>query len=420
MLNKLMSDMERMKDENDKLRKTVELLESKSTAPDSGQSKNEDESLDKSENENGDKGYTFVPKLEEQLKAARAESSLLDGMPALHGIGSVELPIAEEAVFEKWYRRTEKSLTGSRVKVFNGTGWVTWKQMFLREVALNQLQEILRVEKKEDEVMALEPYHRKKYVISDILLCAFIEARVNERAGNRIAACPTAFLKWHKLEEVYAKTSLAAQNGLTEKWNGLKQVGSQTIEQYVERIDFLAMEMAAAGIPPTGQAKLYALVSGASADWSTEIKVLKTQRATYEQSCEVLLEAGIEKESAKASSLEKGMAASAYARGSGERGGYRGGYQGQGRGREGPQICMVCGTQGHMHWQCPTGLRTTYVEGKPVPRCFNCLGEGHRSPDCPDPVRRVRGSFKREDVVAGRVPKPLGDGAPRGGAGNQA
>jgi hypothetical protein len=63
---------------------------------------------------------------------------------------------------------------------------------------------------------------------------------------------------------------------------------------------------------------------------------------------------------------------------------------------------MICGVAGHLHWQCPTGLKTSYgSDGKPVPRCFNCLGEGHRSFDCPDPVQRVRGSFKREDVVSG-------------------
>jgi single-stranded DNA-binding protein len=141
MLNKIMSDREKMRIENESLRKTVNMLENKSAASGSGHSKNDEISAEI--DENGDKGDTFTPKLEEQLKAARAASSLLDGMPTLHGIGSVDLPMAEEAVFEKWYRRTEKSLTGSRVKVFNGTRWVTWKQMFLQEVALNQLQEIL-------------------------------------------------------------------------------------------------------------------------------------------------------------------------------------------------------------------------------------------------------------------------------------
>jgi hypothetical protein len=38
-----------------------------------------------------------------------------------------------------------------------------------------------------------------------------------------VAACPTAYLKWQKLEETYAKSLVAAHNILTEQWNGLKQ-----------------------------------------------------------------------------------------------------------------------------------------------------------------------------------------------------
>jgi hypothetical protein len=261
----------------------------------------------------------------------------------------------------------------------------------------------VKCEKNETEVLAMDPFHRKRYVTGDILLCGFIEAKVNERAANRIAASPTAYHKWHKLEEIYAKTSLAAQNGLTEKWNGLRQTSAQTVEQFIEQIDYLALEMTAAGIAPTSQAKLYTLLSGASNAWNTEIRVLKTQRATYEQSCEVLIEAGIERHTKEGEKVERALAAGVGGRGRGYgRGGYRGYPTDSGRGFRRQQNCQICGVGGHEAYRCPTGLKVNMdTNGRPIPRCFNCLAEGHRSWECPDPVLRSRGSFKLEDVGKG-------------------
>jgi hypothetical protein len=155
-------------------------------------------------------------------------------MPCYHGIGAGNLSAAEEIAFDKWHRRTEKSLNGSKVKVFNGSGWITWKQMILRDIVLNQLDEMLTVEKTQEEVEQLQPYQRKIYVTGDILLCGFLEAKLDSRAQNRIAASPTAFLKWRKLEEAYAKSSVAAQNILTAQWNGLRQTPGQTVDRFVE------------------------------------------------------------------------------------------------------------------------------------------------------------------------------------------
>jgi hypothetical protein len=68
----------------------------------------------------------------------------------------------------------------------------------------------LTVEKTQEEVELLETYLRKIYVTRDILLCGFLEAKLDSRAHNIILASPTAFLKLRKLEEAYAKSSIAA------------------------------------------------------------------------------------------------------------------------------------------------------------------------------------------------------------------
>jgi hypothetical protein len=41
-----------------------------------------------------------------------------------------------------------------------------------------------------------------------------------------------------------------------------------------------------------------------------------------------------------------------------------------------------------------------------LPRCFNCLAEGHESRQCKG-VRRAWGTFRREDVTQGK-PMPQG------------
>jgi hypothetical protein len=341
----------------------------------------------------------------EKKKSHTVATSLISGMPTFHGIGAGMLTAAEDITFEKWYRRTEKSLTGSRVKVFDGTAWITWKQMFLRDVVLNDLHDTLFNEKLSEDVAALEPYIRKKYITGDILLCGFIEARVYARAANKIAASPTAFHKWKKLEDCYAKGSVAAQNLLTEQWNALKQGAGQTIDIFIEKIDFLAMEMAAAGIPPTDQARLYTLLSGTNTQWSTEIKILKRTHADYEESCAILLEAGVEASQRPREAPERGLLASggdgrervaSYA--DEERGYAARAGRGGGRGWQQPDptfTCYACGSKNHVTGRCPTGLTPSKAG-----RCFNCLGEGHTSRYCKD-VKRVWGSFKREDVVRG-------------------
>jgi hypothetical protein len=262
----------------------------------------------------------------------------------------------------------------------------------LRDVILNDLNDTLLKPTTTQEVAALPPFQRKKFVTGDILLCAFLESKLFDRAQNKISACPTAYDKWNRLEETYAKSSVTAQNLLTEQWNNLRQSGAQSIEQFIEKIDFMSMEMAAAGIPPTAQAKLYTLLSGASKEWSTEIKILKRTHADYQAACDTLTEAGIEKEGAQAEQAERAFAARGNAQ---SRGGYRG------RGRGGPPACYTCGGEGHTSWNCPSGLKPTKDRtGRSIPRCYNCLGEGHRYSECPDDQKRRWGTFTREEVVA--------------------
>jgi hypothetical protein len=326
-------------------------------------------------------------------KAQRTATSLISGMPVLHGIGSADISAEENVTFNKWYRQTEKSLTGSRVKIFNGVGWITWKQMILRDIILNQLKDVLLNEMTLEDVQELAPYDRKVYVTSDILLCGFIETKLNDRATNKVAACPTAYLKWQKLEETYAKSSVAAQNILTEQWNSLKQQPNQTIELFVEKIDYTAMEMAAAGIPPTDQSKLYTLLAGAGREYTTEIKILRRTHADYAESCVTLLEAGIEAGLSRQDKPEKAFAGKAYG-GSARQGGSSAHAGAAGL----PFLCFGCGSKDHETKACTNAPPQLRERGMYVARCFNCLADGHTSKEC-SRERRGWGTFKRVQGV---------------------
>jgi hypothetical protein len=205
---------------------------------------------------------------------------------------------------------------------------------------------------------------------------------------------------------------MAAQNLLTAQWNGLKQMPGQSIDRYIEKIDYTALEMGAAGIPPTEQSKLYTLLAGAGPEWATEIKILRRTRADYTESCVILLESGAEAVSAAPEKGEQANAAFTQYGGRG-RGGDRSGRgrtagRGQGRGADLPFACYVCGSKDHNKWNCPTGLKQS-VDGNGgfIPRCFNCLAEGHTSRQCKEEAR-AWGTFKHGEVQ--RAP---------GGAGTQ-
>jgi hypothetical protein len=116
-LNKIMNEMEMMKVENETLRNTVASLKEKNSV-EIAHGVDSDTDVHEKDDEKSQLSEEVGTGL---LTAPQSVTSLITGMPVLYGIGSVELPLAEEILFEKWYRRTEKSLTGSRVKMFNGT-----------------------------------------------------------------------------------------------------------------------------------------------------------------------------------------------------------------------------------------------------------------------------------------------------------
>jgi hypothetical protein len=263
--------------------------------------------------------------------------------------------------------------------------------MILRDIFLNQLKDVLLDEKNIADIEDMPPYDRKVYVTGDILLCGFIESKLNDRAANKVAACPTAFLKWEKLEQTYARCSVAAQNIMTEHWNQLKQQQNQHIEQFIEQIDFTAMEMSAAGIPPTDQSKLFTLLSGTAREFSTEVKILRRGHADYAESCLTLLEAGIEAQQCRHDKPEKALAAK------------MGWASKPGAAQSGPPgslplLCFGCGSKDHETKACLNAPPQQRDRGFYVPRCFNCLADGHTSKECKQ-QKRAWGTFKKSPVV---------------------
>jgi hypothetical protein len=183
---------------------------------------------------------------------------------------------------------------------------------------------------------------------------------------------------------------VAAQNILTEQWNGLKQQSNQTVELFIEKIDYTAMEMAAAGIPPTDQSKLYTLLAGAAREFTTEIKILRRTHADYAESCVTLLEAGIEAGLSRQEKPEKAFAGRASAGTVRQAGGLPLG----GGGGALPFLCFGCGSKDHDTKACSNAPPQLKERGFYVARCFNCLADGHISKEC-RLERRAWGTFKR-------------------------
>jgi hypothetical protein len=153
-----------------------------------------------------------------------------------------------------------------------------------------------------------------------------------------------------------------------------------------------------ADCPLTDQQRRFKMLSGLSEDYDIEKRIFANQQLSYQELCKCFIEMH---------SLKKNVRTGIQA----SQSSYQQAYLARGdRGvSERPNICLVCGLDKHMTYDCPTGLtRNKDARGQWIPRCFNCLEEGHLSKACRQPKRpwgtakpargEVRGSGEREAV----------------------
>jgi hypothetical protein len=299
-------------------------------------------------------------------------SSVPFGLSTLHGIGANGLSTVDQIEFNAWKRTVDKSIANCKVIMFSGKAWLTWKKVIMIDVSMCALYNILTVAVTPSMFTSYSALEKEKWKYADMLLQNYLAARLSEIVRMSVTDATTSNETWQMLEEIYANSSLNSQNQLTDEWHELRQKAGQSIHQFIQAVDYMAMTMKSAGVPRTEQEKLHRLLRGASTEWNEYLKMCTVSRYNYKETCSLLIEIGRTNQVRSMDHPEvKAFSVIAPRR---------------------PftrvATCMTCGAESHASEECPSGLkRGVDAQGRFVVRCFNCMVEGHVRKDCPKPKK---------------------------------
>jgi hypothetical protein len=295
---------------------------------------------------------------------------------SLHGIGC-DLEGADGARFKTWMRITEKSIASKKVNVLtSNTAFGDWNEEDKKDLKLCMLLPVVEEPKSQGAVAAMSPLKRSQWIFADLLVTSYLTSRLGERQKLICAECKSAADVWVLLHETYASKSAATQHRLSEEWSFIVQKQQEPLTDYIQRLNTQALVMRDADCPLSDQQRRFKLLSGLSGDFDLEKRIFANQNLSYQELCKAFIEMPALKRPGGRSGGQSHVYTANFAK---ERGvGVA----------DRPNICLVCGLDKHMTYDCPTGLsRNKDARGQWIPRCFNCLEEGHLSKMCRQPKR---------------------------------
>ena len=283
-----------------------------------------------------------------------------------HGIGAV-LSSGDADIFEKWKKQFAKDMKGCTHVQFDGSAWLTWRKVVILDLQPTGMFYLLDTGKTVGATGLLE----SKELLADTLFQRYLLGRLTDKPRRTVTTCADVYQVWSKLKTVYASATVTMQNTLKDEWESLVQAPTQTVQEFIQSLDYLAMSMEAATVGQDDRSKYHRLMKGLGPQWSAQKEILDTTRSNYTDACQILIELG-EKRGERAD----GSIVPAYSAVT--------------RPEERKKIsfrqvmCYTCGSGDHTQDQCPTGLKPSYDSfGNQITRCFKCLVEGHRSRQCP-------------------------------------
>ena len=288
----------------------------------------------------------------------------------LHGIGAV-LSAGESEMFEKWKKPLTKDMKGFTVVQFDGSAWLTWKKVVMLDLEPTGMVYLLE----EGKTATASALVAAKERLVDILFQRYLMGRLTDKPRRTVTACNDAHQIWMKLKSVYASSTVTMQNTLKDEWESLVQGTTQTVQEYIQSLDYLAMSMEAATVGQDEQSKYHRLMKGLGPQWSAQREILDTTRSDYANACQILIELG-EKRGERAD----GQIVPAYATTISAHREKTFEY----KPRPKRILCYTCGSHDHTQDSCPTGLKPSFDSlGNQIDRCFRCQEEGHKSRQCP-------------------------------------
>jgi hypothetical protein len=221
--------------------------------------------------------------------------------------------------------------------------------------------------KTEEDIKKLTPFEQERWKIGELIIENYITARLGAKPRMTIAACERPYYMWAELNACYASTSVAAKNKLNSEWDELTQKNSQSVQEYIQEINYAVLNMESAGMTRDEDMKMHRLMSGLRSEWDSQKDLFETMDFTYAQACKKLIEMGHRKEREESVLKQREIPA------------YIAKRQGNSKG----SWCNICGSNKHVTFKCDTGLtRNRDAKGEWIPRCFKCLKEGHVAKDC--------------------------------------
>ena len=287
-----------------------------------------------------------------------------------HGIGASLSPEGHET-FDKWKKQFVKDMKGCTSVMFDGTAWLTWKKIVLLDLEPTGMLHVLEIQASGESAL-----QHKKTVFADIYFQRYLMGRLTDKPRRAVTVCASSCEIWQKLKGLYASSTVTMQNTLKDEWEQLVQKPDQTVQDYIQSIDYLAMSMEAATVTQDDQSKYHRLMKGLGPQWSAQKEILDTTRSNYQNACQILIELGETR-----GERPDGQIVPAYAvdiRRSAQR------TQRPSPGGKSMIMCYTCGSKDHTQDHCPSGLKPSYDSyGNQIDRCFRCLVEGHKSRQCP-------------------------------------
>ena len=278
----------------------------------------------------------------------------------------------------EWMKNAQK-ITGKTVSApYTGQYWDVWKRkmtMALQEAKLIKYISSSFVPPVQD-ASSLE-WHQ--YCEGDPMTQRFILKHLDEVKGQELAFMTSACEMWDHLLSTEESRTLNDVRRMVNEWETLKQLPSETMQQFIRRIDLLASKLLEVNRVKDQDDKLYKLLDGMGPHWDTQKAAFEVTAniQTYKEVCAILLGISVQRGEAAGDIAAGGEAHSTV-------GGYKGKFpKGGWKSREGGKgnfnsvlFCRACGSRDHHTANCPKHTLQRDYNG------YKCHKRGHVVRDC--------------------------------------
>ena len=280
-----------------------------------------------------------------------------------------------------WLKNAQKVTSATVTPIYTGQYWDLWKvkmTMALREAKLIKFISSSFVPPLRDPA-SLE-WHQ--FSEGDPMAKRFILKHLDEERGHELAFLQSATEMWDHLLATEESRTLNDVRRMVSEWEALKQLPSETMSQFICRIDLLAARLMEVNRIKDQDDKLYKLLDGMGPHWDAQKAAFEVTAniQTYKEVCAILLGIAIQRGEVAGDIAVGGEAHFTMgANGAKVKPPKKAWEQGKSA-----LFCSACGSREHHTSNCPKFTLERDANGRYPKVCFRCHKPNHVSRDCPE------------------------------------